>query len=182
MFHSFTALGAAQVCCLARLTSALLGGAGKSSSVSRLALLCLLLGSGLSACKGGSPNPVVEGFAGRLPSDWPSQVPTYPDGTIETGVKLTFGDTLVKRTSDAPAKLMAFYEAQLSSLRVINSLDNGVLQSRTWSDDAQPLQVTLQLVKVDSDKTTFATLQVTHVPKAESAAATGAGQAGTAAH
>jgi hypothetical protein len=153
-----------------------------SFNVSRHALFCLLLGIGASTCKrdNGSSSPFAQNV--RLPSDWPSQVPAYPGGTIVTGTKLTFGDTLVQRTGDAPAMVLAFYEAQLRGMHVINSVDNGVVQSRTWSNDEEPLQVTLQLGRGDGDKTTFATLQVTHVPKAVPGAPTSAGQTGDTAH
>ena len=156
-----------------------------------VALLCLLLCLGASACKrdkgpaaqGPSASGAAQRFTAKLPEDWPSQVPTYPRGTIVTGMSLKAGDTLVQRTSDAPAKVMDFYKEQLAGMRVIESLDNGAVQAQTWSDDARALQVTLQLGQGEGGKATFATLQLTRVPKAEPGAPTGAaGQAGAAAH
>ena len=145
----------------------------RSSSVSHGFTLCLLLG-------------LAGGCKTKLPSDWPSGMPTYPNGTIMSATKWDFGDTLVQRTSDAPEKVREFYQTKLAGMRLGNSLDNGVVQSLTWYDDARPLQVTLQLGSGDGGKVTFATLQVTHVAKAGAASAaistSAPGQAGTAAH
>ena len=194
MLGSSKAAGAALVCLLAGVRFALRCGTRKREKAARhvspAALLCLLLGLGASACKGDqgpaaqgpSPSAAAQRFTAKLPEDWPSQVPTYPRGTIVTGMSLKAGDTLVQRTTDTPAKVMDFYKAQLAGMRVINSLDNGVVQSQTWSDDARPLQVALQLGQGEAGKTTFVTLQLTHVPRAEPGAPTGAaGQAGAAA-
>jgi len=81
--------------------------------VKAVALLCLLLCLGASACKrdkgpaaqGPSASGAAQRFTAKLPEDWPSQVPTYPRGTIVTGMSLKAGDTLVQRTTDAPAKV-----------------------------------------------------------------------------
>jgi hypothetical protein len=144
----------------------------RSSNVSRTALLCLLLGSWVSACQrdkgpaaqGPSPTSATQHLATKLPSDWPSQVPTYPGGTIVSGMKMKLGQTVVQRTADEPAKVMAFYKAQLGGMRLVKSVENGAMQSATWSDDAQPpLRVTLNLGSGEQGKATFATLLVNHL-------------------
>src|SRR3954470_10387081 len=118
----------------------------RPSDVSKAALLCLVLGSWLSACErdkgtaaqGTAPTSTTQPLTAKLPSDWPSQVPTYPGGKILTGMKMKAGDVVVQRTDDAPAKVLEFYKAQLSTLHLVNSVDKGTTQSLTWSDDAQP--------------------------------------------
>jgi hypothetical protein len=161
--------------------------------VSSTALFCLLLGSCLGACErdkgpaaqGPSPTSATHRLTAKLPLDWPSQVPAYPGGTIVTGMKRKGVHLVVQRTNDAPAKVLDFYKAQLSTLHLVNSVDKGAaLQSLTWSDDAQPpLRVKLSVGTNTQNNSTFANLRVSHtaIDDAPDVAAT-AGQAGAAAH
>jgi hypothetical protein len=172
----------------------------RAFKVSTTALLCLLLAGGLSACErdkgpaaqGPAPGSVSRSLTARLPSDWPSQVPTYPGGKIVTAGKLKTGDMLVQQTEDPPAKVVDFYKAQLSQLHLVKNVDKGAAQSLTWSDDAQPpLRVSLSVGTNTKTKATFANVRVTHAvadeaTEAPAAAPTtappaAAGQAGAAA-
>jgi hypothetical protein len=168
----------------------------RAFDVSRTALLCLLLGSWLSAChrdkdtaaqgtatQSASPSSAAQPLTARLPKDWPSQVPTYPGGKIVTGMNTKAGDLLVLRTNDAPAKVVDFYKAQLSTMHLVKSVDKGAMQSLSWSDDAQPpLRVTLSVGTAAQTNTTFANLKVTHTASDDATdVAAAAGQAGAAA-
>lgn len=166
----------------------------RSSDVSKTALLCLLLGSWMSACERDkapaaqgpaaqppSPTSTTQHLAARLPNDWPKQVPVYPGATILPGLGLKTG--MLQRTSDDPAKVVDFYKAQLSTLHLVSSVDEGAAQSLTWSDDAQPpLRVKLRVGTGAGDNTTMAYLRVFHTAIDDAAQAPAAtGQAGATA-
>jgi hypothetical protein len=151
------------------------------------AMLCLLLAAGLGACErdkgpaaqGPAPASVSRPLTTRLPSDWPSQVPTYPGGKILTAGKMKTGGMMVQQTDDAPAKVVDYYKAQLSTMHLVKNVDKGVTQSLAWTDDAQPpLRVSLSVGTNAKTNATFANLRVTHSATDVAAAP---GQAGAAA-
>jgi hypothetical protein len=143
----------------------------RPSDVSRTALICLLLGSWLSACErdkgpaaqGPSPASATQHLTAKLPSGWPSQVPTYPGGRVLTAANVKAVGTLVQGTSDPPAKVVDFYKAQLSALHLVKNVDKGATQSLSWSDDAQPpLRVSLSVRPGSGANSTFAIVRTSH--------------------
>jgi hypothetical protein len=163
----------------------------RPSNVSKTALLCLLLGSSISACErdkapaaqGPSPASTTQHLMAKVPSDWPSQVPVYPGATNVTAMKGNGASIVVQHVNDAPAKVLDFYKAQLSTMHLVDSVDKGATQQLTWSDDAQPpLRVRLNLGTTAGTNSTYATLRVTHSASDDAKdVATAAGQAGAAA-
>jgi hypothetical protein len=193
MFRGAKAMGAAQLCLLAGVSSALLGGACKSEkrhsrsppasappstesdapdpARGKAAAAAAVDGRDVEL-KSTDPGLVISSkdakntmrldtTSGKVPDDWPKDIPMYPGSKIDMSMKLGAGYTLTQETLDPPAKVAEFYKAQLGKMQSRSSVDIGKNQTLQWSDDRQPLQVTLALSAGEGSKPTRATLILT---------------------
>ena len=181
---------AAQVCLLAGVSSALLGGACKSEKQHSSSQAAPSTEPGapeptpgtaagavtvdgkdvevtsseqglVIASKDGKNTMRLDTTSGKVPDDWPKDVPMYPGSKIAMSMKLGRGYTLTQETPDPPAKVAEFYKAQLGKMQSRSAVDIGKNQTLQWSDDQQPLQVTLALTAGEGSKPTRATLILT---------------------
>lgn len=56
---------------------------------------------------------VQTGGGSKLPESWPASVPPYPGSTVTSAVSTPAAKSAVLQTSDAPAKVAAFYKDKL---------------------------------------------------------------------
>ena len=176
MFRRFGAVGAAWAWFLAGVSCALLGGACKSEKqhpgvVSDKDVEVQSTPQGVVInTKDGKSTLRLDTTSGKAPEDWPKEVPMYPGSKIDMSLKLGSGYTLTQETPDPLAKVAEFYKAQLSRMQARSSVDMGQSQTLQWSDEQQPLQVTLALNAGDGSKPTRATLILTRDHNQPSAA------------
>jgi hypothetical protein len=175
MFRWAKASRAAQVWLLAGVSSAVLGGACKSEkgapAPAKAAGEAAVDGRDVEvksteqglviASKDGENTMRLDTMSGKVPDDWPKDIPMYPGSKIELSMKLGSGYTLTQETPDPPAKVAEFYKAQLAQMQSRSSVDIGKNQTLQWSDEQKPLQVTLALTAGEGSKPTRATLILT---------------------
>jgi hypothetical protein len=111
--------------------------------------------------KDGKNTMRLDTTSGKVPDDWPKDVPMYPGSKIDLSMKLGNGYTLTQETPDPPAKVAEFYKAQLGKMQSRSSVDIGKNQTLQWTDEQKPLQVTLALTAGEGSKPTRATLILT---------------------
>jgi hypothetical protein len=95
---------------------------------------------------------VYDAKSGKVPDNWPSDVPVYPGVTVKASLQGNGNRTLVLESTDSPEKVVAFYKGKLSGMK--QEADMNMNGSMMLSFDDTPKQrKVLITAAVQGDKT-----------------------------
>jgi hypothetical protein len=68
---------------------------------------------------------ILEPGGGKVPEDWPKDVPIYPGAVVAANAKSSKANTLVLQVDDSPQQVIDFYKGKLSSMEQKAFMDIG---------------------------------------------------------
>jgi len=83
----------------------------------------------------------TKGPVGRLPDNWPADVPIYPGATLGASEVSTRGTSVTMQTKDGPEKVAAFYESSLTGMTKGQEIGTGPLKTVSFKDDKRSVTV-----------------------------------------
>jgi hypothetical protein len=132
------------------VTLALLSTSGCGKLREKLAGKAASEGSGgaVTISSGGAtiatPNGTIQAAAGaKLPDGWPSSVPAYPGGAIQSSMGTPVGKTVVFTTSDSAQKVHDFYKSELKSMKLVTDIEANGAKVMAFKEGAKTVSVNI---------------------------------------
>jgi hypothetical protein len=100
---------------------------------------------------------VLETMTGKVPDDWPREIPTYPGAKVNMSMMTGKDGMLMLETTDAPDAILAFYKAKLG-MKQQSEVNMESTRIVTFEDEAN--RRTLAVSAGPQDGKTFVNLQL----------------------
>ena len=79
---------------------------------------------------------VIDGQSGKVPDNWPKDVPAYPGAKVTASFTSGKNGMLMLETADSAEKVLAFYKSSLPSMKEAASMNTGATSITTFENKA----------------------------------------------
>ncbi len=108
--------------------------------------------SGGVTVKDGKGGVVKVGTAAKLPEDWPSSVPIYPDSTVAASFSTNDGKMVHLQTKASVEDVAKFYKQKMGGFTKEAELDLGESKSLAYKKDKETVSIVVAGNKGDQER------------------------------